>query len=173
VTARWPLPIRIIHWSTAGLILVMVPAIYAAMALTEADTNRAEALASLHIVCGFAVLILTLARLAARISFRRPLPALPSLPLRLIAGSITVLIYALLLAMPLTGILKLTLSGLDVSAFGIVLVPSGERVPALARFCNRAHEWLGNGLITLALVHAAAALLHRPLTGIGIMRRMA
>jgi superoxide oxidase len=166
VTARWPLPIRIIHWSTAGLILVMVPAIYAAMALTEADTNRAEALASLHIVCGFAVLILTLARLAARISFRRPLPALPSLPLRLIAGSITVLIYALLLAMPLTGILKLTLSGL-------VLVPSGERVPALARFCNRAHEWLGNGLITLALVHAAAALLHRPLTGIGIMRRMA
>ena len=38
------------------------------------DTDRAEWLASLHILCGLAVLVLTAARIAARVVFPRPAP---------------------------------------------------------------------------------------------------
>jgi cytochrome b561 len=171
VTERWPLALRLLHWTTAIILLVTIPVVYAAMALTEIDTDRAEALASLHILLGLAILVLTLTRLAARYLLPRPAPAAKGLP-RLLAGIATVSLYVLLLALPITGILKLALSGLDVSAFGVTLIPSGPRSPALARTLNVAHAWLAKGLIALVLAHAAAAILHRPLFGRTIIRRM-
>ena len=78
-----------------------------------------------------------------------------------------------MIALPLTGILKLTLSGLDVAVFGAVLVPSLWRAPDMARWLNRVHEWLAMALIGLVVLHAAAALLHRRLTGLSVIRRMA
>jgi cytochrome b561 len=172
VTDRWPLPIRLIHWTTVALILIMVPAIYAARALTETDTDRAEGLASLHVGCGLAVLVLTAARIAARVTFPRPAPLPTALALRLVASAVQVSLYGLLVAMPLTGILKLTLSGLDVSVFGVTIIESGERLPMVARDLHVAHAVLGKLLIGLAIAHAGFALLHGRLAGTRIMRRM-
>ena len=173
MTPRWPLPIRILHWATALLVLTTVPAIYAAMALAETDTDLAENLAGLHILCGLAILALTLSRLALRLALPAPPGADQHPALRAAAGLVTGILYGLLVALPITGILKLTSSGLDVSAFGFVLIPSFGRAPALAKALNTAHEWLGKALIALALAHAAMAILHRRLTGTAILRRMA
>src|SRR5262245_2229075 len=102
------------------------------MALTEIDTDRAEALASLHMLCGLCLLVLTLLRLGLRLALPAPPPVPDHLALRRAAALVTVLLYLLLIALPVTGILKLTLSGLDVTIFGLVLVPSLWRAPDLA-----------------------------------------
>ena len=154
---RWPGPVRILHWTTAVLALVMIPAAFAAEALTEIDTDRAETLVGVHIVAGLTILVLTLARISARLMLRTK-PS-PRQPIGAILGGLrTALFYCLLLALPLTGILKLTLSGLDVSAFGVMLIPAGETAPQFARTLNAAHAWMGKAFIALALLHISAVL---------------
>jgi cytochrome b561 len=157
MAGRWPALIRFLHWTTAVLALVMIPAAFAAQALTEVDTDRAEMLVGLHMLAGLVILVLTLARLSARLVLpRRRLPR--ARLLAVLAGLRTAAFYALLLALPLTGVLKLTLSGLDVAPFGVTLIPAGDTAPALARQLNAAHAVMGKAFIALALVHIAAAL---------------
>jgi cytochrome b561 len=161
MTGRWPAPVRILHWTTAILALVMIPAAFAAQVLTEIDTDRAEMLVGVHIASGLTILVLTLARISARLVLPRPNPLPRSRIRALLAGLRTAAFYTLLLALPLTGILKLTLSGLDVSAFGVTLIPSGDTAPRLARTLNAAHAWMGKAFIALAIVHIAGALYDR------------
>ena len=157
----WAAPIRWIHWTSAILVLLTIPAAFAAQALTETWTDAAEALISAHIVAGLALLVLTAARLSARLVLPRP-PTLPGPPwMRAARGLRSLALYLLLCALPVTGILKLTLSGVDVSAFGASLFPAGEPVLPLARAMSRAHEVLAKVLIALALLHAGASLLGR------------
>lgn len=156
---RWPRSLRVLHWLTAGLLAVMVPAVLAAQALTETDTDRAEQFVSLHILCGLAVLALTLPRLALR-CFAAPPPPESAPLLRALASLRSVVFYALLVVLPLTGILKLTLSGLDVMAFGHTLIPAGGLAPGLARGLNSAHAWLAWSFLGLIALHALAALAH-------------
>jgi cytochrome b561 len=172
LTGKWALPVRAIHWATALLAAVMIPCAYAAQALTESDTERAETLVGIHIAAGLSILVLTVARLAARLALPSPLPADDRGWPRLATGIVSALFYTLLVALPLTGILKLTLSGLDVSALGMAIVPAGDIAPQAARIAKTAHEWLGKIFIALALVHAAAALLHRRFFGTTVLQRM-
>lgn len=154
---RWPWPLRALHWLTAGLVAVMVPAVLAAQVLTETATDRAEDFVSMHILCGLAVLALTLPRLALRLylAARRTTPSAPVL-----ARLRSILFYALLLVLPLTGIFKLTLSGLDVMAFGHTLIAAGGHAPGLARRLNSAHAWLAWSFLALIALHTSAALWH-------------
>jgi len=154
---RWPWPLRVLHWLTAGLVAVMVPAALAAQALTETATDRAEDLVSLHILCGLAVLALTLVRLALRLYFATSQTTPPA---PVLARLRSILFYALLLVLPLTGIFKLILSGLDVMAFGHSLIAAGGHAPDLARRLNSAHAWLAWSLLALIALHASAALWH-------------
>jgi cytochrome b561 len=127
----------------------------------ETRTDAAEALISTHILAGLALLVLTTARISARIVFARP-SALPGPAwLQIARGLRSAAFYALLCALPITGILKLTLSGFDVSAFGVTLLPAGVPVLPLARALSRTHEVLAYLLIALALLHSGAALLGR------------
>jgi cytochrome b561 len=173
LTTRWALLLRVIHWITAALAVVTIPAVFAAQALVETDTDRAEMLVGVHVVAGLAILGLTLVRLGSRLFQPAPRPVDGPPWRRRIVTWVTISFYALLLALPLTGILKLTLSGLDVSAFGMALIPAGETAPALSRALKTAHEWLGKAFIALALVHMAGAMLHRRLFGTAVIRRMA
>ena len=149
-----------------------MPFVYGAIALTEVDTDAAERLISLHIVCGFAILALTILRILARLTLPRPAGMTGGRILTFAASSTAILLYGLLLALPVTGILKLTLSGLDVTAFGTIIVPSFHRAPGLARTLNSVHAWLGNGLIVLGLAHAAMAFVHDRVAGIAVLHRM-
>jgi cytochrome b561 len=161
LSESWPAPVRWIHWTSAVLLALTVPAALAAQALTETWTDAAEALISGHILAGLALLVLTTARISARIVFARPSPLPGPAWLQIARGLRSAAFYGLLCAIPVTGILKLSLSGLDVSAFGVVLLPAGEPVLPLARALSRTHEVLAYLLIALASLHAAVALLGR------------
>jgi cytochrome b561 len=157
----WPAPVRWIHWTSAALLALAVPAALLARALTETWTDAAETLISAHILAGLALLVLTTARISARIVLARPAPLAGPAWLRIARGLRSAAFYALLCVIPVTGIFKLTLSGLDVSAFGVSLLPAGQPVLPLARASSRTHEVLAYGLIALALLHAGTALLGR------------
>lgn len=170
---RWPLPLRLIHWLTALLALVAIPAVFAAQALAEINTPLAERLAELHMACGIAILVLTLVRLSLRLVIPAPPP--PARPFwgRILVGAGTFAFYALLISLPLSGLLKLTLSGFDVIVLDVMVLQAGAPLPAAARVLNRFHEAAGLAFIAAALFHAAAALLHGRLFGEPVLRRMA
>jgi cytochrome b561 len=173
VIARWSLPLRLIHWTTAALALVAIPAVFAAQALAEINTPLAERLAELHMACGIAILVLTLARLSLRLVIPAPPP--PARPIwgRILVGAGTVAFYALLISLPLSGLLKLTLSGFDVDVFDVPILAAGAPLPEAARLLNRFHELAGLAFIAAALLHAMAALAHERLFGSPVLRRMA
>ena len=173
MTNLWPLPIRLLHWSTAGLVLVAVPAALLAQRLTEIDTPVAENLIEAHMAAGLTIALITLARLSLRLVLSRPKDPERPLALDLLVRAGTVSFYGLLLSLPATGILKLTLSGLDVSILGATIVPASGTAPAVARALSRLHAILGWVLVATALLHVAATLLHARLFGSPVMPRMA
>ena len=157
MSRRWPRALRLLHWLTAALVAIMIPAVLAAQALTETDTERAEQLIGLHMLCGLGVFALTVPRLTIRLVVEAP-PPLETAPLLRAASRLrSPIFYALLLVIPLTGIFKLTLSGLDVMAFGQTLIRSGKTSPDLARWLNMAHAWLAWTFLALILLHFFAA----------------
>ncbi len=172
MSQRWPLPIRLIHWLTACLVLLAVPAVVVAQALTEINTPIAERLIETHMAAGLAIAVFTLARLSLRLVLTRPDEPPSALTLRLLVRAGTIAFYGLLLLLPATGILKLTLSGLDVSVFGMTVVPSSTSAPAIARALNRLHEILGWLLVATAVLHTGATILHRRLFGSSVLPRM-
>ena len=157
MSRRWPRTLRLLHWLTAALVATMIPAVLAAQALTEIDTDRAEQLVGLHMLCGLGVFVLTVPRLVIRLFVEAP-PPLETAPLLRAASRLrSPAFYALLLVIPLTGIFKLTLSGLDVTAFGRTLIRAGQTSPDLARWLNTAHAWLAWTFLALILLHFLAA----------------
>ncbi len=149
-----------IHWLTAILVVaafVLGPGgseqrVYAA----AKDTERA-----IHETLGLAVLALTLVRLAWRAL--TPAPQLPPASLWMLRLSKLVqgLLYALLVATPVTAIAGAWLEGhaLTLGILGSV-PPLVAENHALGRSIAEVHTYLGDMIVWLAGFHAAAALFH-------------
>ena len=136
----WSAASKLLHWLVAVLILVM-----AWLGLTMGDLpNGPDKIATyaLHKSIGLTVLGLAL--------------------LRLLARCIThVALYALLLALPLTGWLLNSAAGFPLQWFGLVNLPSlAARDEALHALSVEAHELLFWAMATLVVLHAAAAFHH-------------
>ncbi len=118
---------------------------------------------NLHKSTGLTVLALTLLRLGWRLVSPAPAPV-EGTPrwqdgiAKLTHGAL----YALLLAMPLSGWLYDSASGLrPLRWFGLFLVPKLSGIdPDIKAFALQAHETIFYLLASLLLVHAAAALFH-------------
>jgi cytochrome b561 len=118
---------------------------------------------TLHKSVGITVLALVLARIGWRLYAGAPAPVAgtPAWQARL-AAITHVLLYALLLAMPVSGWLYDSASGLrPFRWFGLAAMPRlAAPDEALADAAHEAHEVLFWTLAALATVHAAAALYH-------------
>lgn len=128
-----------------------------------------------HVALGEFVLVLLAARLLLRFA-NRP-PAL--LPTRLgRAGEIAAtlahyVLYALLLAIPIVGIVAQFERGNALPIFGVWQVASpwpADR--AAAHSVTEVHELLANALLIIAGIHAAAALIHHYVFGDRTLVRM-
>jgi cytochrome b561 len=149
-----------IHWLTAVLVVaayVMGPGGTEQRVYAPANDLDRE----IHEAIGLAVLALTLLRLAWRAY--APPPRLPSPTLWMLRLSKLVhgLLYALLLAAPLTAIAGAWLEGhpLTLGILGNVLplIPENH---ALGESVAKVHTILGDTIVWLAGFHAAAALFH-------------
>jgi cytochrome b561 len=130
---------------------------------------------NIHESIGITLLLMTLARLAWRLRHAPP-PALPQpAMLRGAAAATHAALYALLLTMPVVGLLATNAWGFPLRWFGLIPVPSPLGANEdWAPFLTALHGWMALALGLLVLVHAGAALLwHGLVRRDGLLRRMA
>jgi len=148
-----------LHWLTAALILTNLALGLAMVPLPISP--RKLYWYSWHKWVGITVFLLTCLRLAWRSVHPAPPPvAMPEWQRRAASAS-HLLLYALLLAIPVSGWLYSSATGVQVVYLG--LVPPPDLVPddkALASVLKAVHVSLNFVLFALVCVHSAAALKH-------------
>lgn len=155
---RYPRSARLLHWAMAALLMSQLSLGVGMVDRWQAWTTPAI---QLHKAFGVLALLLVLLRLGNRLRFRAPpLPRDIPAAQRAIARASHWALYALMIALPLTGWAMQGAAGLPVRIGG-VLLPALVG-PDLARYglLRELHTWLAYGLLALVLLHAAAALHH-------------
>ena len=160
-TDRWGATSQLLHWTIAVLILSI-----GAVGLVMGELPRSPKwfwVYTLHKSLGLTVLALVLVRIAWRLYAGAPPPVegTPRWQARL-ASLTHGAIYVLILAMPLSGWLYDSASGLrPFRWFGLAEVPKlSPPHEALADAMHETHELLVWVLIALVIGHAGAALYH-------------
>jgi cytochrome b561 len=151
---------RAMHWASAAFIAV---AWLLGTFIDDFPKSAEPAVLFTHMSLGLAILALLLSRLAWRFADPPPLAvetAFSPWSDRL-ATLMHWLLYALLLAALLSGIVLEFARGQPVPVFGLFEIASPwPRDRAFARSVKEVHELLTDGVLILASLHAAAALLH-------------
>jgi cytochrome b561 len=150
-----------LHWSVVLLVLGAALSGLFGDDLPQGAIREAGLVA--HISFGLAVLGFVLARLFWRLADPPPTPVdSPLGPWGELAGQIAhYAIYALLIAIPVAGIMVQFARGEPLPAFGLFDIASPWNADrALAHDIKEVHETLANALIGLISLHAMAALLH-------------
>ena len=151
---------RVVHWTT----LVLIAGAFTAVWIADPDIvgPYVSPVVHIHRSLGLTVAALTVFRLAWR--WRTGIPDLPAdIPMlqKFAARAVEGLIYVLLLAQPLVGLLYTNAYGLRAKLFFLVEIPAliGKNKP-LGEQLGDIHSFLGYALLTLIGLHAAAALFH-------------
>ena len=126
-----------------------------------------------HKSLGLIILVLVFLRLGARLASGAPPPvALPRLQMR-VASAVHASLYLLLLAVPVTGWIASSATGLPVSVFNFFDVPALWREDAaIEKVMFRVHGNLATMLVVLSVLHLGAALHHHFVKGNDVLRRM-
>jgi cytochrome b561 len=163
---------QVFHW----LIVVLILFQYTwAWRIDQAEGIRVRLeLVTQHKTIGMLVLILAVARLGWRLINRCPtLPATMARWERQAAHAGHAMLYALIVAVPLSGWLYSSAAGLGEYWWGPFsfpgLIGSSER---LEEIFGLIHQVLAIGLGVLAVIHALAALRHHFFKGDDVLRRM-
>ncbi|TYO90861.1 cytochrome b [Oceanicella actignis] len=177
----WGLPTRLLHWSMAGVILFMLGLGFY-MSNAPIDIYAQFAWVQLHKSWGFVAFALAVLRIAWRL-FEGRSPAPPpgmSRAERALARAGHLSLYALMIAMPVTGWLMASASplqdayGIRNMVFGLFELPDPFRPgdQAMADALRRAHFLCALALSAVVAGHAAAALRHHFVLRDNVLRRM-
>jgi cytochrome b561 len=168
---RYGIVAQTLHWAIVVLLIVQVTL---GMIADELPLGLEKlALLARHKSFGITILGLAVIRLAWRWIDRPPPP--PPMPRwqQLAANLNHWALYALLFAMPLSGWMMSSASNYPVSWFGLAQLPDlvlPDR--SLKEQLEEVHELLATILISLALLHVAAALKHQFFDRDGLLFRM-
>ncbi|HEU4774702.1 MAG TPA: cytochrome b [Lysobacter sp.] len=170
---RWGPVSQLLHWLIALLLLCL-----AVIGLSLDSLPKSPKyfwVYDLHKSTGLTVLALAVVRLGWRMYAGAPkwIPGLPTWQARL--ATITHgLLYALIVAIPLSGWLFDSASGLrPMRWYGLVEMPKLIAPNAgIRELARSAHEWLFWVLALLVVIHAGAALYHHYFEGDATLRRM-
>lgn len=160
-----------LHWTIALLVIVNL-----AVGILHDPFPALRPWMGAHKAIGITVLVLTLGRIAWRLSHPAPPPPadLPTAE-KGAAHATHFLFYALLLAMPLTG--WMMVSGSDkrgpLNWFGLFDIPYLSVSTAAGGFGHSAHGVLGWLMLALVVLHVAAALRHHLILRNTVLARMA
>lgn len=170
---RWGPVSQLLHWvivllllmlSTIGLLLDSLPV-----------SPKYFWVFDLHKSTGLTLLALVVLRIGWRLyaGAPRPLPGTPTWQAR-VASITHWLLYALILAMPLSGWLYDSASGLrPLRWYGLFEVPKlSAPDEGLRELGHTAHEWLFWVLVALVIVHVAAAFYHHVFQRDATLQRM-
>ena len=176
---RYTLIQRLLHWTIAVLVLVLLAAGMTIGSLgfeglkQTFGLDMTNAIYTYHKTFGVLLLALMLLRLALRLTLGKPAYARP-LPAWQHASSVIVhwIFYVLLFAMPVLGWLATAAGGYPVQFFDWNLPGLIGKDEALSKALFEWHGLLGLVLLALILLHVAAALTHWIKWKDGVMERM-
>lgn len=164
---------RALHWLTALFVLSSIPA---GAIMVEEGLPRAlqNGLFIFHKNIGVVILLLVAARLIFR-AMNPPPPLPPALPAwqARAAHGVHALLYLLLIAMAVSGYVRVVSGGFPLELWDALGVPRiAPRSDAIAKQASTIHGIVRFGLIALILVHIGAAIYHGMVRRDGIVRRM-
>lgn len=169
-TMRYSRNTRIFHAVIAVLVIINI-----ALGILHDPLSKTIDLITLHKSLGFAILILAIARLLYRLSWRTPDYAAPLGRFDFIASRLTHwALYALMIGLPLLGWVFTSASPRPNRFFGLFTIPNlpfhkGDPLVGLA---HQGHELLGWAMLILVGLHVAGALRHHFIVKDGLLRRM-
>ena len=152
---------RALHWGMALLILVSLAMIEVRDWAPRGSALRAG-LRDWHAQAGLIVLALVWFRVSWRLVSIEPaiLPPPPAWQRRA-AHAVEWTFYALMVVLPVLGIVMMQADGKSVSLLGASLPPMVAVDKAWAHRLEDIHEWFGNVMMALIAAHVGAALWHR------------
>jgi cytochrome b561 len=170
--AVYDAPTRALHWLSAALVLLLWGTAQLWDLFPRGSAGR-HALQDFHVSAGLLFIALLAFRLLWRFTAGRhlapPGPTLLALAARIGHGAL----YALMLALAVTGPLNRALRGDPLGFFGLFTLPSPVAANRdLVHPVNEVHGTLGNALLILAALHALAALYHQFIRHDGTLGRM-
>lgn len=168
-----------LHWVTALFVILILGTALAMTPLSEGG-RTSDTLVTLHASFGFSVLMLTLVRIAWRVTNRPPkLPAGMPAAERWGARIAHFLFYLLLIVIPLGGwvVVSVTPDQAPLQWFGLAELPRlppppPEQQALVAARVADLHGTLGYVMLALVTIHIAAALRHALILKDGLFNRM-
>ena len=153
----------VLHWLMAVLLIALLAwGLYMVRLPDAGFDTRKITLIIYHKELGMIALLLALLRLTWRAG--QALPGLvDTMPdwQKVIARLVHLCLYALLLALPVSGWLMSSAAGFPISFLGLFDLPDLVRANDLQfRALVLVHRWLAYGLMALTALHAGAALQH-------------
>lgn len=171
-TTRWGPVSQALHWLVVLMILVQGSvALWMGGLRNGPDKIQVYAL---HKSFGLTILALVVLRLLWRVHAGTPAPV-PGTPAwqQRIASLTHGALYALLLAIPVSGWVLNSAAGFPLQWFGLFNLPRIAATSATLRAsAEQAHELMFWTLVALALLHAAAAFYHHLFQGDATLARM-
>jgi cytochrome b561 len=151
---------RLIHWLTAGLMLVVFVLAFSIDIATSRTSHMA--FLQLHRSIGLTIWVLTMARFVWRCFAKYPnWPSDMSRTMQVLAMASEYGLYALLLTQPILGLLQTNAHGDQVNLYFIGQLPALiEKNRQLAQQLLAVHKAVGFSLLGLIALHASAALFH-------------
>jgi cytochrome b561 len=158
-----------LHWTTVLLVVVLW-----GIGMTADWLPRGTARSgvwSTHVILGILTALVLVTRIAWRASFGRVLPPADTGFLYVLAVATHRILYVLLAAVVVTGIINASYRGFHL--FGTWSVPQfGTGDVATRRTINWSHELAANVLLFIAFLHACAALIHQYVWRDNLLNRM-
>lgn len=158
-----------LHWITVGLIVVLW--IIGQTADLAPRGPLRIGLWSVHVVLGFVTAFVLLTRVAWRANFGRVLPPADTGVLYAIAKTTHYTLYVLLAIVVVLGITDALYRGFNLfGAWALPQIGTGDK--ATRHTINEWHELAANVMVVVALLHAAAAMLHQYVWRDHLLERM-
>jgi len=161
-----------LHYLTSLLLVALFATAWAREQASDGDT--AALLLTLHRSSGVLIWIATLVRLAWKATAGRT-PALPSaMPRaqRWAARGNDALLYLVLIAQPVTGILQSVARGKPFALLGVTVPSIMARDKGMTHLFHDIHETTATVLLVLVGLHVGAALFHGIVLRDGVLRSM-
>ena len=171
--ARYGLVSRVFHWSVALLVIALLCLGWYMVDLTYYD-RWSKASLEWHKALGMLALLAGILKISWVLGSHAPAP-LPSMARweRLSARAMHLTLFAMMLAIPITGYVISTSAGDGISIFGWFVVPAVlPESEALRDLAIELHYYLAYTTAALVSLHAMAALKHQFIDRDGTLSRM-
>lgn len=166
---------KFFHWSITILICCQLYWIFCIKYLfKEGSEESIKYLVQYHKPTGVLILLLSVLGIVWR--FLNVKPAFPvnmETAEKLAAKIVHTLLYLCLICMPLSGILMSVYAARTTNVFGLFIIPAlAAPDKAMAHFFGLAHTYIALFLISLVVLHIAAALKHYIIDKDNVLQRM-